>query len=194
MKLSDLVKRLLHSTKSIYIINGLAVVAAVIGVLLILSSNQRAERVSAPAATPVTNEIAALQGRMDELSVQLRSQPEDAHLNIQMGNTLFDMRKYGEAVPYYNMALNVAPGHTDVWIDLGVCYFNLQMTDSAIVCMQRALASNPTHAKGLFNLGIIYYNMNQMDDAKRQWQKLIELHGDSPEAEIANRLLTNIKS
>lgn len=194
MILTETLKRLLNNANSIYIINGFAAIAAIAGVLLILSSNEIATGPDGVAEAPVSNEMSALQNKALQLEKMLVDQPDNAHLNIDMGNTLFDLRQYKEAVPYYRNALAVAPDHAEVWIDLGVCYFNMRDFDSAIASMQEALSRNPTHVKGLFNLGIIYYNNNQMDAAKSQWQKLIELHGDSPEAEIANKLLIKINS
>lgn len=194
MILKDALKRLLHNANSIYIINGFAAIAAIAGTLLILSSNNiSADKQDAPEPQ-VNTEMAALQSKALQLEKMLVNRPDDVHLNIDMGNTLFDLRQYQEAVPYYRNALKIASDHTEVWIDLGVCYFNLRDYDSAVASMQEALSREPTHVKGLFNLGIIYYNTNQMDAAKRQWQKLIELHGNSPEAEIANKLLIKINS
>ena len=187
-------KRLLHKANSIYIINGFAAIAAIAGVLLILSSNNISTGPESVPEAPVSNEMAALRDKAVQLEKMLADRPDDTHLNIDMGNTLFDLRQYEQAVPYYRNALAIAPDHAEVWIDLGVCYFNMRDFDSAIASMEEALTRNPTHVKGLFNLGIIYYNINQMDEAKRQWQKLIELHGDSPEAEIANKLLIKINS
>ncbi len=187
----NLFKRLLDNSNSVYIINGIAAVGALIIVLLILSSNVSARKskiAQIPESTrKVLSEIEAIQSGLFKT-------PDDPGLNIQMGNSLFDLQKYNAAIPYYKKALDLIPDHIGVVVDLGVCYFNIQMLDSAAITMHRALEIDPGHVKALFNLGVIYYNSGSLIEAQNHWGTLIEMHPEAQESEIAKKLLTKIKS
>jgi tetratricopeptide (TPR) repeat protein len=184
-----LFKRLLNHPKSIYIITGIGAVFAVTVVILILSSNLSARK---EKLAQLPTDIRRTLEEIELLKQNLADNPRDIDLNIRMGNCLFDLRKYNAAIPFYKRALTQRPDDVEARIDLGVCYFNLQMPDSAANAMHQALKFDPAHIKGLFNLGVIYYNIGDIQQARSHWQKLIELHGDSQEAEVAKNLLNKL--
>ncbi len=171
-----------------YGIISITALLATLIVFIILSSNERPTEVLRDPVQPVKKE------RLAELSSILANDPENSVLNIEMGNQLFDIGKYREAIVYYKRVLQLDSAHMAARVDLGVCYFNLGMTDSALVEMRKSLTIDPDHIQGLFNIGVIYYNLGKITEAQRYWEKLIKQHAGSNEAQIARQMLENIKT
>ena len=183
-------------------LNSFALIAAaaffaLVIVILILRSNlpdTETASTNSPATVNPPAQTMQIMQQINELKNRLSEAPDNAHLNIEMGNNLFDIQRYDEAIPYYRNALKVEPDNIAVQIDLAVSLYNTQQVEEAITEMKKALQLNPQHTKGLFNIGVMYYNQGKMKEAESYWTKLITLHDNTREAETAKQLLKNIKS
>jgi tetratricopeptide (TPR) repeat protein len=165
-----------------------AVAIAILIVILILDSNREKREETANTSTNTSNIPPEIQAKLEVLAAN----PESIPLNIEMGNILFDINRFNEAIPFYQKALRLDPLNIGVQIDLAVCFFNLQNFEQAIVEMDKALKIDPNHPKGLFNMGIIYYSLNRPDDVHKYWEKLMIVHPQSMEAKRAEELLQNL--
>jgi tetratricopeptide (TPR) repeat protein len=165
-----------------------AVSIAIVIVMLILDSNRE-----------TTEEKKDISGNTSEISPEVKAKleelaanPESIALNIELGNMLFDINRFSEAIPFYQKAMNLEPSNIGVQIDLAVCFFNLRNFDQAIVEMEKALQIDPNHPKGLFNMGIVYYNLGKFEEVRKYWQKLMIIHPESLEASRARELLQSL--
>lgn len=131
---------------------------------------------------------------IEETEKQLKQDPNNVQLNVQMGNLLFDSQKYEDAIPYYKKALEHEPHDPDVLVDLGVCYFNLEDYDKAKGLFQEALDVNPDHVNALYNLGVVAVRLREMDVLMDAWSKLVEVAPGSPQAAQASQILDEIHS
>ena len=131
---------------------------------------------------------------IEEVSNQLKQDPNNVTLNVQMGNLLFDSQKFSEAVPYYETALKFEPDNPDVIVDLGVCYFNLDEFKKAKGFFQQALDINPNHVNALYNIGVVAVRLKEMDVLMESWSKLVEVAPGSPQAAQASQILDEIHS
>lgn len=172
-----------------YFLISFAGLCALAIVFLILDSNTPQRQKSIEVA-PTAEQSAAIQ----DLRQLLEEDPDDPVLQMEMGNSLFDIGRYEEAIPYYRNAVHADSSNIAAQIDLAICFFNLDRTEDALHEMKKALEIDPDHIKGLYNTGVIYYNLGEYDQAGRYWNKLIRLHETSPEAEMAKKLLEQIKS
>ncbi|HHJ52277.1 MAG TPA: tetratricopeptide repeat protein [Caldithrix abyssi] len=120
--------------------------------------------------------------------------PKDFDVNVELGNSYFDIGRYDKAISFYKTAIAVKPDQPPILIDLGVSYFNLQKSDSALFYMNQALKVQPDHPQGLYNLGIVYYNMGKRDKAIETWQRLIDAHPGSREAQAAKQFIEQVKN
>jgi cytochrome c-type biogenesis protein CcmH/NrfG len=183
---------LLQSANPFMLIS-VAVVLGIAGIITVLSSNLPKEEVKQQVAQNNQQTMQMMQ-QISQLQDLLKENPESTHLNVQMGNSLFDMERFSEAIPFYRKALKTDTENINAQIDLAVCYFNTQIVDTAIIEMKRALEIDSAHKTGLFNIGIMYYNIGNMQDAKTYWNKLLKLHAGTQEAETAKQLMQNINS
>ena len=169
----------------------IAGVLAILAVILILDSNAPEKKLT-QQNNQSTQESSELFSKINSLKSQINNAPDNVNLNIELGNNLFDVKKYKEAIPYYRKALQLSPENVEVRIDLAVSYYNIKEIDTALIEINKALELNPHHQQGLYNLGVMYYNSGDREKAKKSWDKLIELHDGSQAAETAKQLLQNI--
>ncbi len=123
---------------------------------------------------------------------QLAADPENAELNINMGNILFDSQKYQEAVDYYAKAIAKQPNNADVLVDAGVCYFNMKDLTKANQYFNLALKANPQHINALYNLGIVALQNSEADKLIQYWTRLQEIAPSSQQAVRASQILQQI--
>jgi tetratricopeptide (TPR) repeat protein len=165
-----------------------AVVIAILIIVLILDSNQKKIEENKETSTNASDIPKEIKVQLEKLAAD----PESIPLNIEMGNQLFDIGRFDEAIPFYQKALSKDTLNSAVQIDLAVCFFNLRMPEQAITEMQEALKIDPNHPKGLFNMGIIYYNLGKTEKVREYWEKLILNNPDSMEAKKAEDLLQSL--
>jgi len=150
--------------------------------------NQGGMETITPSPAPIDPSV------LEETKNQLKQDPNNVQLNVQMGNMLFDGQKYEDAIPYYNKALELEPGNPDVIVDLGVCYFNMDDFQKAKELFQQALAKSPNHINALYNLGVVSVRLKEMDVLLDAWSKLVEIAPGSPQAAQASQILDEIHS
>jgi tetratricopeptide (TPR) repeat protein len=178
------------NTNPVYIIL-FAGILAILTVILILDSNVPEHRIE-NNTNQSNQEAKQLFSKIEALKNKLANDPKNINLHIELGNNLFDVKHYRDAILYYKKALNFVPENVEVRIDLAVSYYNLQIVDTALVEIKRALKLNPDHQQGLYNIGVMYYNSGNKPKAKENWEKLIQLHDGTQTAETAKQLLENI--
>lgn len=129
-----------------------------------------------------------------ETEEQLKQNPNNVTLNVQMGNLLFDSQKFKEAIPYYEKALELEAHNPDVIVDLGVCYFNLDDFQTAKELFEQALEHNSNHVNALYNLGVVAVRLREMNVLMEAWSRLVEVAPGSPQAMQASQILDEIHS
>jgi tetratricopeptide (TPR) repeat protein len=135
----------------------------------------------------------AMMQSIQKLMSDLKENPENYQLNVQAGNAYFDIGRYQQALKYYKRA-NFIRHDENVMVDLGVCYFNIGKLDSALTFMQAVLEHKPDHKQALYNVGIVYYNLNNFNKALENWQHLIHVYPNTPEADRVQQYINEIKN
>ncbi len=154
----------------------------------------------APAVDPHTHSTAAPekpaidQTAYNELMSRWEANPNGLKENIELGNFLFDNQRFSEAISYYEKAVELNPKDADVVVDLGVCYFNMQDLEKAREYFQKALKINDKHPNALYNLGVVSAQMGSMDELIKYWEKLIEVAPESGSAQMARKMLDQVKN
>jgi tetratricopeptide (TPR) repeat protein len=122
--------------------------------------------------------------KMNQLRDQLKANPNDSRIQLELANLQFDSGMFEEAIPNYKNYLKSDPENADVIVDLGVCYYNLKNYPTAISEMKTALKYNPKHQTAMMNLGIVNLAAGNMDKAKDWFQKAMNI---DPNTEIGKR-------
>ncbi len=156
----------------------------------IAQSNTRRQQTVTQNQSP---QAQAMMQQVLDLKNALEADPNNYDLNVQMANSNFDIGRFQEAIKYYRKAITLQDENANVVIDMGVSYFNLNMMDSALFFMDKALELQPDHPQGLYNIGIVYYNIGDFDKALKNWERLIQTHSDSREAQSAKQFVEQLK-
>ncbi len=145
---------------------------------------------NAPPAQQVSK--AELETQLRTVKSQLENNPDNVELNIEMGNLLFDLQRFSEAIPYYEKSLKLHPNNPDVMVDLGVSYFYLENYQKARDLFEKALKVQPNHVNALYNLGIIGLRTQQMNLVMDAWGKLMQVAPNSSQAAQASHILDQL--
>jgi cytochrome c-type biogenesis protein CcmH/NrfG len=184
-----------------------AIAGAVFGLLVgwLLGARNASTQAAVPppsAAAPAqagvgeTRTAAPLdENRASELKKQADQRPGDGRVRVELANLYFDAERYGDAVPWYEAALERDPRNPDVSTDLGISYYYTNQTDRALAQFARSLSMNPRHTKTLFNLGIVRaFGKQDLPGAAEAWQQVLAISPDSPEGRAARTALEGLRT
>jgi len=106
---------------------------------------------------------------------QLKGDPTNVGLLIDLGNIYYDAKQYPNAIDYYNRALALQPSNTSVRTDMATAIWYTGDADGAIGEFNRSLTYEPTKPDTLFNLGVVkWQGKHDGPGAIAAWQKLLE--------------------
>ncbi len=145
---------------------------------------------------PATNNakpVLSLQKAQEIKSMEdaLKKNPQNYDLILNLGNTLFDVEEFPEAIKYYLKYIGKYPKIPDVLVDLGVAYFYTGDFDNATKYIKQALAINPKHQIALLNMGIVEKAMGEPEIAKEYWKSAIKVSPDNAIGKKAQQFLVN---
>ena len=145
---------------------------------------------------PVTPEqLAHMADKQAEpLLAQLKTNPKDASVLLNVGNIYLAARQPKEAQSYYERSLAVKAADANVLTQLATSYYNQGDSDKAMLTLQRALKVDPSFANALFNLGWIKWR--EKADAKGAiilWEKLLKSNPDHPKRAQVEQLIAQAK-
>jgi serine/threonine protein kinase/Tfp pilus assembly protein PilF len=112
--------------------------------------------------------------------------PNDFWLNYHLGGTLYDAKRWDEAIGYYRAALALRPEAVAVHYNLGIALYDKGRLDEAIAHYQQALHIEPENAQALINLGIALSAKGQLDEAIGHYRHALRL---DPEHALAHNSL-----
>ena len=176
------------------------------GVILgwVIGSQQLGRIATVPAAAPVQQSAAPApqsgrqapaldQGKVDQLTAAVNSNPKDTTSLVQLANVYFDAERFTDAISWYEKALALDPKNADVSTDLGVSYYYTNRTDEALKRFEEGGGGGPKHTKTLLNKGIVLaFGKEDLKGAAAEWQKVVELAPGTPEGEAAKRALEGV--
>jgi Flp pilus assembly protein TadD len=174
------------------IILGLFVVMALV---LIVSEIQKPVAVPARAAnSPASVEspganMEALQ-HLKELEDQVKANPSDFKLLLELANHLHDNRFWDKAITSYKKYLDKNPKDENARVDLGICYKENGDLTSAKREMELVLKSNPKHLNAKFNLGIVALASGDLEASNEWFKKVVAQDAQSEVGQRAKQLLT----
>ena len=151
---------------------------------------------AAPGAPAAAQPPAPLDpARVQALQTVAEKDPKHVESRVQLGNLFFDAEQYPQSISWYEQAIALNPGDSNVSTDLGVAYYYTNQPDRALVQFDKSLASDPTHIKTLLNVGIVRaFGKNDLPGAAKAWEQVVALSPDSPEGQAAKKGLEGVKN
>jgi cytochrome c-type biogenesis protein CcmH/NrfG len=131
--------------------------------------------------------------KINELETQVKNNPDDADLLLELAHLKNDSGLYEQAIVDYQKYLEKNPSNPDARIDMGVCYYNLHNYDEAIKQMEKALQYSPQHQIGYLNLGIVNLTAGNFEKSQDWLKKAVQIDPNSEIGKKAQELLESHK-
>lgn len=111
---------------------------------------------------------------------------------IDMANLNVKQKKFSEAIPFFNKAINLKDSSSDLVNSRGMCYYNADKIELAIKDFRRAILLDPKNYLAYNNKGCASYNnqniaaasMLDLQTAEKDFNKSLEI---KPDFELAYR-------
>lgn len=91
---------------------------------------------------------------------------------LEKGNTLFDEKKYEEAIKIFEDILQQEPEAFIINLNIGHCYFQMEKYEKAIEYYQKVLDRQPENKNAMLGLGNAYLNMGKKEEALAWYSKI----------------------
>ena len=179
----------LNARMLITILGGVLLVSAIIVISSGVLNKPPANVVSTNQNSSVPSVDLNSINKINELETQLKNNPNDDNLRLQLAHTQNDAGFYDKAVKNYKKYLEKSPKDADARIDMGVCYYNLGDYPTAINEMEEALKLEPKHQIGNLNLGIVNLAAGDLKKSKEWLEKAVAINPNSEAGKRAEELL-----
>lgn len=120
--------------------------------------------------------------KAEPLLAQLKSDPKNPKLLVQIGSTYKSAHQFAEAANYFGQALALNPKDVALRDEVGGALYYAGDTDKAIATFEEGLKYNPTDPSTLFDLGVM--KLEKKGDAKgavEMWQRLLKTNPNLPD-------------
>jgi len=154
---------------------------------------EQTEQGQLPEGHPPVNE-AALQSKISEQEEILKKDPENEEAILSLANLNFDLKKYPDAIQWYEKALKKRPSDTNIITDLGSSYMWSGDYQKAIELYNKSLSIDPKHLQSLMNLGIARMSMGDRAGAAESWEKVVQYYPNNPEAPMLRQAIAKLRS
>lgn len=106
---------------------------------------------------------------LDELTAELRSNPDHAEANAEVGTILLAQLEQVQAIPYLERAVQLDPDLWETRRQLGKAYYLQKNFKKAETVLQQAIQNDP---QGLahYQLGLVYRDLGEKDAAREQFE------------------------
>ena len=142
--------------------------------------------------------LARLQGRRDEsqnsLYAATQLDPSWACPQNDLGYAYATSKKYSDAIPFYQRAINLQADWDIPYNNMGTAYYYLRNFDTAEAWYRRALEVNSQWATPHAWLGSIYENKKLKEAAVQEYQTALNLYNPSRDRINTPELETKINS
>lgn len=81
----------------------------------------------------------------------------------------------------------------DVFFNIGVGFRNRDKPDAAVSYFSKAITVDPAHADSYFQRALTLFGLQKFPEAKLDFQKVVELTPEGPQAETAKKVLEQLK-
>jgi tetratricopeptide (TPR) repeat protein len=95
-----------------------------------------------------------------------------------IGNSLFELEQYEEAIEAYARAIEIKPDYDSAWYNRGLALYNLGRLEEAIEAYARAIEIKPDHDLAWNNRGSALYNLGRLEEAIEAYARAIEIKPD----------------
>ena len=143
-------------------------------------------------STPSVNSQSSFSDRESYFLDQLKKNPKDTDAMLQLASLYAgdDVKRYQDAITWFNNYLKVVPNDVNVRLRMGTIYMNgLNDPASAVKILTQATVIDPNNADAYVQLGLAAKAALQNQVAIQAWNKYLQLQPNgSYAADIKNQI------
>lgn len=113
-----------------------------------------------------------LQQAMDVAVEAAQGVGPDARFLYRLGRAFYTRHLYGEALPFYERAAEIAPAWAEAWFGLGACQWAMRQAASAEAALRRAVELEPTDWQAKQFLGCVLCDVGRKEEAKTMLESI----------------------
>jgi len=113
------------------------------------------------------------------LEQYLKIYPQDAGLNVRMGDSYFSDRKASEALKYYQIAYKLDPAYTGLASKIGILYAMSRKYEEAEKVLLEAAERNPKDGQLLSNLSSVFLANGKPDMSISTAKRALQINPNS---------------
>jgi glycosyltransferase involved in cell wall biosynthesis len=118
--------------------------------------------------------------RLKNMIKCLKNLPNDPWIYLNIGITLFSLKKDNEAIIYLKKATEIDPGFEMACFVLGMVYKEKADYEKAVLHLKKAISIKPQYADAWAVLGMVYDVQDKPAEAERALKKAIKIHPSHP--------------
>ncbi len=122
----------------------------------------------------------------------LEKEPQSRDTLINLSAIYFEKGNLEEGMKYFKQLDENTLTDPGTFYNIGILLFKNGQIDMAINYLDRCLALDPKHLDSHYQLGLANLNKGDMEEAKKNFQKVIELAPESEKAALAKKIIENI--
>lgn len=130
---------------------------------------------------------------IEAFKLMLKKEPQSRETLINLSSIYFEKGNLEEGMKYFEQLDEETLSDPATFYNIGILLFKNGQIDMAIDYLYKCLALDPNHVDGHYQLALANLNKGNMKEAKKNFQKVIELAPESEKASSAKKMLELIK-
>jgi len=130
---------------------------------------------------------------IENFKLVLEQKPQSQDVLINLSAIYFEKGDLEEGMKYFKLLDEKSLNDPSLFFNIGVLLFKGNQVDMASEYLKKSLELDPCFINGYYQLGLVCLNKGDLEEAKRRFQKVIDLAPESEQAALAKKMLEGIK-
>ncbi|MFQ6083967.1 MAG: tetratricopeptide repeat protein, partial [Candidatus Aminicenantia bacterium] len=120
-----------------------------------------------------------LENAIDAFKLMLDKEPESRNTLINLSAIYLEKGDLEEGMKYFKQLDEESLKDPNIFYNIGILFFKNKQIDMAIDYFNKCLIRDPNYVEGYYQLALANLNKGDMEEAKKNFQKVIELEPES---------------
>lgn len=127
------------------------------------------------------------------LKLMLEKEPRARNVLLNLSAILFEKGDLEEGMKYFKQLDEETVNDHSIFYNIGVLLFSKEQMDPAIEYFKKCSARNPNYIDAYYQIALAYLNLGNNEEAKKNFQKIIELAPGSDKAAQAKEIIDSLE-
>ena len=129
-----------------------------------------------PARSPSANRPVDYDEVLEQLLGKLGESPDDWTLEAQVGDTYFGLRRFAEAIPHFEKAIELNPEDANLYNNLALSRHYTGNPIEGLKIIEEGLKRDPYYQRVWLTKGfLLAYGLGNPEEAAKAWEKAVAL-------------------